>query len=513
MSKLVLYEDHAREEILKGITEVAKAVGTTMGPRGRNVLIDRPGVGPVFTHDGVTVAKAMDLSKKNPARKAGADLLRRASMLMNDEVGDGTTTVSVLTAELAILMASDAKKTNSMAVKHYYDGQLPKIVEALREQAVEVKTLKELTNLAVVSSQNEELGKLIAEVVHTIGAEGTVSIEETSDSEDSFELISGYTFDQGYAIPHMANNREFTKAVYNNVPVLVVAKKIAYATDIVQIMDALVKNGSRELVIICAGIEGEALTFLAHNKQQSQFFTLAVKAPGVGNVQKDYLADIAVTVGATLIDPDQGDNLREVTLDQLGKANKVISTKEKTSILTDESKEVLDWIKGVRERITESKSEHEKEQLTARVASLEGRVATIKIGGKTPQEVEEKRFRVDDAVAACKAGLTDGLVDGGGMALRRVVKEINIPSKLGQVLKYPSTVILDNAGLDPDVLDDLKPGTGIDVLTGAHINMQKAGIVDPVKATIKAVETAFSIAGMAITTGALIIDEPEKEDK
>jgi len=523
MSKTILYEDEARKAVLEGARKLYEAVSKTMGPKGRNVVIDYPGMGPQTTHDGVTVARSIDLDDKNLGEKTGADLIRNAASQMNDEVGDGTTTVTVLTYHiLKELNRQVTAGVNPMVLKKQLDEILEDALEELKELKVEASDLKTLQSIATVSAGDKELGELIAGVVHEVGVDGSVVIESSGGEKDVVEMVNGYTFDGGFIVPHMANNKEFTKATYAEVPVLVTDKTLAYASDLIPLLDDIAKDGGRELVIVSPGIEGEALMFLIHNRQKGQFNALGVKAPGVGEVQKDYLSDIAAVVGANFISIETGADIQKTTKADLGKASKVIASKDKTSILTEESEGLTEWTKGVRARLEEPDlSEHSKKQITERVATLEGRVATIKATGRTPQEVEEKKFRVEDAVMACKAALAEGIVAGGGVTLLQLASRLQVQDEASKAVKnaleQPFLKLMENAGLNGQNLIEKvyesEEGFGVDVVSGDLINLFEAGIIDPLKATRQAIETSFSVAGLAITMGALVLETPKPVDK
>jgi len=521
MSKTILYEDEARQAILRGAEKLYEPVSKTMGPKGRNVVIDYPGIGPQTTHDGVTVARAVDLDESNLGERTGAELIKNAASLMNDEVGDGTTTVTVLVYHLLKeLNRQVTGGVNAMVLKRQLDELLIDVIDALKSLANEEVDLKTLESIATVSAGDKELGKLIAGVVHEVGVDGSVVIEASGGEKDTVEMVSGYTFDGGFTVPHMANNKEFTKASYSDIPVLVTDKKISYANELIPLLNSMHQKGKKELVIVAPEVDGEALVFLIHNRQQGQFNVLAVNAPGVGELQKDYLADIAAVTGARVISQSSGDDIQKATMEDLGKASKVIATKEKTSILTEESKQLTEWIDGVRKRLhDEGLSEHIKKQLTERVATLEGRVATIKATGSTPQQVEEKKFRIEDAVMASKAAIAEGIVVGGGVTLLMLSLALMAKDEASRAVQkafeQPFLKLMENAGLNGQALIEKvkvsEAGSGVDVQTGKIVDMVKAGIIDPLKATRQAIETSFGVAGLAITMGALIVETPKKE--
>ncbi|MFP3854084.1 MAG: chaperonin GroEL [Anaerolineales bacterium] len=529
--KQLAFSEEARMHLKDGVDVVARAVATTLGPKGRNVALDRKFGSPTITHDGVTVAKEIEL--EDPYQNMGAQLLKEAATKTNDIAGDGTTTSTVLAhAMVTDGLKSLAAGSNPMMLKRGIEASARQVAEAISEQSIDVTTKEEIASVAAISAQDKEIGELIAEVMDKVGKDGVITVEESKGLEFETEYVEGMQFDRGYISPYFVTDNEVMEASIEEPYLLIHDKKISAASDIVPLLEKLVQIGKRELVIIAEDIEGEALATLVLNKLRGMLNVVAVKAPGFGDRRKAMLQDIAILTGGTVITEELGRKLESVTVNDLGQAGKVVVTKEDTTVI--EGKGEADRIKGrieeIKAEIDRSTSDYDREKLQERLAKLSGGVAVIRVGAATETELKEKKHRVEDALSATRAAVEEGIVPGGGVALINALASIeklemdtedeNIGVKIVRhALEVPMRKIAANAGQDGAVILDTVRRTqkdkgstniGYDVLTDEYVDMVKAGIIDPAKVTKGALENAASIAAMILTTEALITDAPEE---
>ena len=531
-AKQLAFAEDARRRLKDGIDVLANAVATTLGPKGRNVALDRKFGSPTITHDGVTVAKEVEL--EDPYENMGAQLLKEAATKTNDIAGDGTTTSTVL----AHAMVSDGLKNlsagaNPMMLKRGIERAAKEVADALTDMAIDVTTKEEIASVAAISAQDTDIGELIAEVMDKVGKDGVITVEESKGLEFETEYVEGMQFDRGYISPYFVTDPENMEATIEEPYVLIHDKKISAATDIVPLLEKLVQVGKRDLVVIAEDIDGEALATLVLNKLRGMLNVLAVKAPGFGDRRKAMLQDIAVLTGGTVITEELGRKLESVTINDLGQAGKVSSTKDDTTVI--EGKGDSDKIKGrieeIKVEIDRSTSDYDKEKLQERLAKLSGGVAVIRVGAATETELKEKKHRVEDALSATRAAVEEGIVPGGGVALVNALKsieklsdddpDINTGIKVVRsALEMPLRGITRNAGKEGAVIlegvrrkqeEAKNDKIGYDVLTGEYVDMVEAGIIDPAKVTKGALENAASIAAMILTTEALITDIPEDD--
>ncbi len=531
-AKQIVFADEARQRLKKGIDILAKAVATTLGPKGRNVALDRKFGAPSITHDGVSVAKEIEL--EDPFENMGAQLLKEAATKTNDIAGDGTNTSTVLAHAIVTEgMKALAAGANAMLLKRGIEKAAKKAAEAIKESAIEIKTKEQMAHVAAISAQDEEIGNLIAEVFEKVGNDGVITVEESKGLEFETEYVEGMQFDRGYISPYFITDPENMEAVVENPYILVYDKKISAAQDLVPLLEKLLQIGKRDLVIIAEDVEGEALATLVLNKLRGILNVLAVKAPGFGERRKAMLQDIAILTGAQLISEETGRKLEGVTIEDLGQAEKVVSTKEDTTIIggkgdPDMIKARIEQIKAEIERAT---SDYDREKLQERLAKLAGGVAIIRVGAATETELKEKKHRVEDAVSATRAAVEEGIVPGGGVALLNAIEALeglegaNEDEQMGinsvrKALSVPMRLIAQNAGVDGSVVVEhvkrlqAEKGNkriGYNVLSEEYEDMVEAGVIDPAKVTRGALENAASIAGMILTTEALITDVPEEE--
>lgn len=533
MAKKVFYDDDARRRVLGGAKALYDAVKVTMGPKGRNVVIAKGYGGPTVTHDGVTVAEGVELPDVDDdtlGYKVGAELIKQAASKMNKAAGDGTTTVTVLTYN--ILNEANrliAAGHNPMELRKGVEAAGAEVLSSLSKLSESVDGKKNrVAEVATISAGDEVIGKTIADVVASVGKDGVVTVEEGKGRELESEIVEGFTFDRGYVSAYMATDTNRLEAVYEKPAIVITDKKVSSVQEFLPVLEKLAQAGKKDVVLIADDVEGEALGVLILNKLKGTFNTVAVKAPAFGDRRKDVLADIATLTGATVISEDQGMSFENVELDVIGSARKVIVGKDETTIIEGAGRaaEVKARIEQILTHAQAASSEYDKEQLEKRAAALGGKVAVIKVGGDSETEIEEKKFRVDDAVAATKAALAEGIVPGGGVTLINLAKNIKVEgvdavnagkSILQEALKQPFRQITSNAGLNADALlakvEAAKDGQGINVNAPEKglVDVKAAGVVDPVAVTRQAIQNAVSIAGTAITMGALVVDIP-KED-
>ncbi len=526
MAKQVFYGDEAREKVLAGAKTLADAVKTTMGPKGRNVVISKSYGGPNVTHDGVTVAEAIDLpeNEDNLGEKVGAELIKQAAKKMNKAAGDGTTTVTVLTYEIL-------KEANRLIAAGHNPMELRKGVEKAGAQVLsELNKIAEpvdgkndlITEVASISAGDTEIGKLIASVISRIGKDGVVSVEAGQGLAMESEITEGFTFDRGYVSAYMANDTNRMEAVYDKPAIIITDKKISSAQEMLPLMEKLVASGKKDIVLIAEDVEGEALGILILNRLKGALNTVAVKAPSFGDRRKEVLQDIATLTGASVITSDQGMTFDNVGLEVVGSARKVIVAKDNTTIIegAGDKTTISQRIDQIKSQAGVATSDYDREQLDKRAAALSGKVAVIKVGGATETEIDEKKYRVDDAVAAVKAALLEGIVPGGGVTPINLAGKITGDSAGAEIMRnallMPFKQLATNAGLNAEALlaqvQEAKPGYGVDVANyqGKLIDLKKAGVVDPAMVTYQAIRNAVSIASTAMTMGALVVDIPEK---
>ncbi|MFN2151187.1 MAG: chaperonin GroEL [Anaerolineales bacterium] len=532
MAKQLLFSDEARRSLIKGVDTLAKAVVTTLGPKGRNVALDRKFGSPTITHDGVTVAKEIEL--EDPFENMGAQLLKEAATKTNDIAGDGTTTSTVLAHSIVTGgMKNLAAGANPMLLKLGILAAAEAIGKKISEQAIDVETREDIANVASISAQDRTIGNLIADVMDKVGKDGVITVEESRGLEFETEYVEGMQFDRGYLSPYFITDAEAMEADIEDAYILIHDKKISAAQDIVPILEKLVQIGKRELVIIAEDVDGEALATLVLNKLRGMLNVLAIKAPGFGDRRKAMLQDIAILTGGTVVTEEMGRKLDSVTVADLGRAEKVISTKDDTTIVGGQGD--LTAIKGrieqIRVEIDKSTSDYDREKLQERLAKLSGGVAIIRVGAATETELKEKKHRVEDALSATRAAVEDGIVPGGGVALINAMGaldelKMDYPdAQIGvgivrEALEVPMRKISGNAGKDGSVVlenvrrmqaDKKDTKIGYNVLTEEYVDMVKAGVIDPAKVTRGALENAASIAAMILTTEALVTDIPEPE--
>ncbi len=530
-AKQLVFSEDARRKLQKGMDVLATAVVTTLGPKGRNVAIDRKFGSPTITHDGVSVAKEIEL--EDPFENMGAQLLKEAATKTNDIAGDGTTTSTVLAHSIVTDgMKNLAAGFNPMLLKWGIEASTKAVAEKISEQAIEVTTKDEIANVASISAQDRTIGELIADVMDKVGKEGVITVEESKGLEFETEYVEGMQFDRGYISPYFITNPESMEADVEEPYILVHDKKISAATDIVPVLEKLVQVGKRELVIIAEDIDGEALATLVLNKLRGMLNVVAVKAPGFGDRRKAMLQDIAILTGATVISEEIGRKLDTTEITDLGQAEKIVVTKDDTTVIggRGEGSEIKGRIEQIRIEIDKSTSDYDGEKLQERLAKLSGGVAIIRVGAATETELKEKKHRVEDALSATRAAVEDGIVPGGGVALINAMSALddltmdNDDAQVGvtivrKALEVPLRKIAENAGKDGSViLQDVRRAheaeknlnIGFNVISEEYVDMVKDGVIDPAKVTRGALENAASIAAMILTTEALITDVPEE---
>lgn len=528
MAKKVFYDDEARSKVLAGAKILADAVKTTMGPKGRNVVIGKTYGGPNVTHDGVTVAEAIDLPETddNLGEKIGADLIKQAAKKMNKAAGDGTTTVTVLTYE--ILREANrliAAGHNPMELRKGVEKAGKEVLDSLNKMAEPINGKNDLVaEVASISAGDEEIGKLIANVMAQIGSEGVVSVEAGQGLAMESEIVKGFTFERGYVSAYMATDMNRMEAVLEKPAIIITDKKISSAQELLPLLEKVAQTGQKDIILIADDVEGEALGVLILNKIKGALNTVAIKAPSFGDRRKDVLQDIATLTGASVISADQGMTFDNVGLEIVGSARKVIVAKDNTTIIegAGDKAQIISRIDQINAQKSHAPSKYDEEELDKRSASLSGKVAVIKVGGATETEIEEKKYRVDDAVAAVKAALIDGIVPGGGVTLINLSNDISGNDAGAEILRnalaMPFKQLTANAGLNSEALlaevQQAKAGYGVNVSNykGKLIDLRKSGVVDPARVTHQAIQNAVSIASTAMTMGALVVDIPEKQD-
>jgi len=531
-AKQLVFGEDARRRLKAGIDVVAMAVATTLGPKGRNVALDRKFGSPTVTHDGVTVAKEIEL--EDPFENMGAQLLKEAATKTNDIAGDGTTTSTVL----AHAIVTEGLKTlaagaNPMLLKHGIEAASKAVADAIKKSSIAISTKEDIANVATISAQDRQIGELIADVMDKVGKDGVITVEESKGLEFEREYVEGMQFDRGYISAYFITDSDHMEAVINDAYMLIYDKKISAAQDIVPVLEKLVQIGKRDLVIIAEDIDGEALATLVLNKLRGMLNVLAVKAPGFGDRRKAMLQDIATLTGAMVISDEMGKKLETTTIADLGRAEKIVADKDNTTIISGkgDEKAIKGRIEQIRVEIDKTTSDYDREKLQERLAKLSGGVAIIRVGAATETELKEKKHRVEDALSATRAAVEEGIVPGGGVALINAITVLDgIKMKVDdeqtgvnivrRSLEVPMRKIAENAGKDGSVVIENVRQTqkrqknkniGYDVLRDEYIDMVKGGVIDPAKVTRGALENAASIAAMILTTEALVTDLPEKD--
>ncbi|HNS36992.1 MAG TPA: chaperonin GroEL [Anaerolineaceae bacterium] len=531
-AKQIIFAEEARRKLKAGIDVVATAVATTLGPKGRNVALDRKYGSPTITHDGVTVAKEIEL--EDPFENMGAQLLKEAATKTNDIAGDGTTTSTVL----AHAIVTEGLKTlaagaNPMLLKRGIEAASKLVADEIRKQAIEITTKTDIASVATISAQDKEIGALIADVMDKVGKDGVITVEESKGLQFETEYVEGMQFDRGYISPYFITDPDHMEATIQEPYILVYDRKISAAADLVPVLEKMMQLGKRELVIIAEDVDSEALATLVLNRIRGILNVLAIKAPGFGDRRKAMLQDIAILTGATVISDEMGRKLETATIADLGRAEKVVSDKDNTTLIGGKGEEgaIHARIEQIRVEIDKSTSDYDREKLQERLAKLAGGVAIIRVGAATETELKEKKHRVEDALSATRAAVEEGIVPGGGVALVNAIAALE-KLKLGvedeqigvnivrKSLEVPMRRIAENAGMEGSVVVEnvrqqqkkaKNAHIGYDVLSGEYIDMVKSGVIDPAKVTRGALENAASIAAMILTTEALITDAPEKD--
>jgi chaperonin GroEL len=535
MAKKVFYDDDARKRVLAGAEILYNAVKTTMGPKGRNVVISKSYGAPTVTHDGVTVAKGLDIADVDDETlgyKVGAELIKQAASKMNDVAGDGTTTVTVLTYHIL----NEANKLiaaghNPMLLRKGLEAAAQDVLIKLEGMREDIQGKKgRIAEVATISAGDAEIGNLIAEVMDAIGREGVVTVEEGQGLQLEKEVVEGFTFDRGFVSPYMVTDTARMEAVYTKPAVVVTDQKISSIQEFLPILEKLAQSGKKDLVIVAEDVDGEALGTLILNRLKGVFNTVAIKAPAYGDRRKEILDDIAILTGATVISEERGYTFENADLNMVGSARKVIVGKDATTIIEGAGApaEIAARIKLINTQIDAATSDYDRAELEKRRAALSGKVAVIKVGGATETEIEEKKFRVDDAVAAVKAALSEGIVPGGGVTLINLAAAITTAAAddaavtagkmvLKNALEQPFRILLGNAGLNADEwlpqVRAAKPGHGVNVNSPTQlVDLKASGVIDPARVTKEALVNAVSIAGTSMTMGALVVEVPEKKE-
>ena len=525
MAKIIKYGEDARKSLVEGVNKLADTVKVTLGPKGRNVVLDKSFGAPLITNDGVTIAKEIELEDK--FENMGARLVKEVSTKTNDVAGDGTTTATVLAQSMIKEGVKNvAAGADPMAIKRGIDKAVNVAVEELKEISSEVNGKDDIARVASISANNEEVGRLIADAMDKVSKDGVITIEESKTSNTELNVVEGMQFDKGYLSPYMATDTEKMEAILDNPYILITDKKISNIQEVLPLLEALMQE-SGKLLIICDDIEGEALSTLILNKLRGVLNVVAVKAPGFGDKRKAMLEDIAILTGGEVITSDLGLELKDTSIEQLGRAKQVKVQKENTIIVdgAGDKEKIKERVNQVKAQILETKSDYDKEGLQERLAKIAGGVAVIGVGAATEVEMKDKKLRIEDALSATKAAVEEGIVAGGGTALinvipkvEKLVESLEGGEQLGArivliSLEEPVKQIARNSGLEPAVIvDKVKTsdvGIGFDAAKEQYVDMKKAGIVDPTKVTRSALQNAASIASMVLTTESLVTDAPE----
>lgn len=525
MAKEIKFSEDARSKMLKGVDKLANTVKSTIGPKGRNVVLERSYGSPTITNDGVTIAKAIDL--EDHFENMGAKLVSEVASKTNDIAGDGTTTATVLTQAIVNEgMKNVTAGANPVGIRRGIELATKAAVDALHEMSHTVESKSDIAQVASISSANEEVGKLIADAMEKVGNDGVITIEESKGIDTSLDVVEGMQFDRGYLSQYMVTDNDKMEADLDNPYILLTDKKISNIQEVLPLLQSIVQQG-RPLLIIADDVDGEALPTLVLNKIRGTFNVVAVKAPGFGDRRKAMLQDIATLTGATVITDDLGLQLKDTTVEQLGSAGKVTVTKENTTIVegAGDKDKIAERVEQIKKQISETTSDFDREKLQERLAKLSGGVAVIKVGAATETELKERKYRIEDALNATRAAVEEGFVPGGGTALVNVIGKVAALEEEGDVqtginivkraLEEPVRQIAENAGLEGSVivekLKEQKPGVGFNAATNEWVDMVEAGIVDPTKVTRSALQNAASVSALLLTTEAVVADKPEPE--
>lgn len=525
MAKEIKFSEDARSKMLKGVDKLANTVKSTIGPKGRNVVLEQSYGSPTITNDGVTIAKAIDL--EDHFENMGAKLVSEVASKTNDIAGDGTTTATVLTQAIVNEgMKNVTAGANPVGIRRGIELATKAAVDALHEMSHTVESKSDIAQVASISSANEEVGKLIADAMEKVGNDGVITIEESKGIDTSLDVVEGMQFDRGYLSQYMVTDNDKMEADLDNPYILLTDKKISNIQEVLPLLQSIVQQG-RPLLIIADDVDGEALPTLVLNKIRGTFNVVAVKAPGFGDRRKAMLQDIATLTGATVITDDLGLQLKDTTVEQLGSAGKVTVTKENTTIVegAGDKDKIAERVEQIKKQISETTSDFDREKLQERLAKLSGGVAVIKVGAATETELKERKYRIEDALNATRAAVEEGFVPGGGTALVNVIgkvaaleEESDVQTGINIVkraLEEPVRQIAENAGLEGSVivekLKEQKPGVGFNAATNEWVDMVEAGIVDPTKVTRSALQNAASVSALLLTTEAVVADKPEPE--
>lgn len=525
MAKEIKFSEDARSKMLKGVDKLANTVKSTIGPKGRNVVLEQSYGSPTITNDGVTIAKAIDL--EDHFENMGAKLVSEVASKTNDIAGDGTTTATVLTQAIVNEgMKNVTAGANPVGIRRGIELATKAAVDALHEMSHTVESKSDIAQVASISSANEEVGKLIADAMEKVGNDGVITIEESKGIDTSLDVVEGMQFDRGYLSQYMVTDNDKMEADLDNPYILLTDKKISNIQEVLPLLQSIVQQG-RPLLIIADDVDGEALPTLVLNKIRGTFNVVAVKAPGFGDRRKAMLQDIATLTGANVITDDLGLQLKDTTVEQLGSAGKVTVTKENTTIVegAGDKDKIAERVEQIKKQISETTSDFDREKLQERLAKLSGGVAVIKVGAATETELKERKYRIEDALNATRAAVEEGFVPGGGTALVNVIGEVAALEEEGDVqtginivkraLEEPVRQIAENAGLEGSVivekLKEQKPGVGFNAATNEWVDMVEAGIVDPTKVTRSALQNAASVSALLLTTEAVVADKPEPE--
>jgi chaperonin GroEL len=530
-SKEIIFNEEVRKSLKKGVDAVANAVRITIGPRGRNVALDKGYGGPTITNDGVSIAKEINL--KDKFENMGAEIIKEVASKTNDTAGDGTTTAVVLTQAIVTEgMKRTALGANAMNVRRGIDEAMKDTVDELKKMAKEVKSNDEIRQIATVSAESDELGTVIAETIEKVGKDGVVTVEESQSFGIESDVVEGLQFDNGYVSPYMITNSERMEAEYKDVSVLITDKKISTIKDILPLLEKLAQSGTKDLVIIADDCDGEALATFVVNKLRGAFNVLVVKAPGYGDRKKDMLQDIAVTVGAQVISEDIGMSLEKTEVEHLGKASRIVATKDDTLIIggKGEKSNITERVESLKKMLESTEGKFDKEKLEERIAKLSGGIAVIRVGAATETEMKYLKLKIEDAVNATKAAIEEGIVPGGGTALAKIANRLSdkLASKksnpefsagyeiLLKALLMPLYHIAYNAGREDGAMVVVNKvasdsgALGFDAVSGEYVNMLEKGIIDPVKVARSGVQNAASAAAILLTTEAAVAEEPEE---
>ena len=525
MAKQILFDEEARRALGRGVDALANAVKVTLGPKGRNVVLDKKYGAPTITNDGVTIAR--DIELEDPFENMGAQLVKEVATKTNDIAGDGTTTATLLAqAMIQEGMRNVVAGANPMIVKKGIDMAVKTLVEEIKSKAQKVETKAKIAQVASISSADSEVGELIAEAMEKVGKDGVITVEESKTMDTNLSVVEGMQFDRGYISPYMVTDTDKMEAVMDDPYVLITDRKISSVADILPVLEQVVKQG-KQIVIIAEDLDGEALATIVVNKLRGTFKALAVKAPGFGDRRKAMLEDIAILTGGTVISEEVGRKLDSVTIEDLGRARQVRSSKEETTIVdgAGDKAQITARVDQIKKQIADTTSDFDREKLQERLAKLSGGVAVVEIGAATEVEMKDKKYRVEDALNATRAAVEEGIVAGGGTTFIDILPALDKLNVEGDVkvgveivrraVEAPVRQIAENAGLEGSVVvDSVKKagdGVGFNALENTYVDMIGAGIVDPAKVTRSALQNAASIAAMVLTTETLVTDKPEPE--